>query len=204
MADRRPIPAVNRPPPIYKKTDPSTNCVRLLGGVSFSAYCQRLTLLSRVSALPPRLLPFRKIRHTPLLFRLTIFRILPPFSGPRPVCCIFSRNRCSAILSENWLILFMIEVKQVVDLHGRSLLIVGYALTYRRDGESAGRRLKFFCTDNHWAYLPDGIAKCRKILKQLANFPFFTCVVTCYIEGRNYALGKLRSFAGMKLSCTRN
>jgi len=29
----------------------------------------------------------------------------------------------------------MIEVKQVIDVHGRSLLVVGYALTYRRDGD---------------------------------------------------------------------
>jgi hypothetical protein len=42
------------------------------------------------------------------------------------------------------LILFMIGVKQVVDVHGRSLLVAGSALTYRRDGESVGRRLKFF------------------------------------------------------------
>src|SRR5690606_28442392 len=36
------------------------------------------------------------------------------------------------------------SVKQIVDVHGRSLLVVVYALTYRRDGESVGRRLKFF------------------------------------------------------------
>jgi len=35
-------------------------------------------------------------------------------------------------------------VKQVVDVHGRSLLVLVYALTYRRDGESVGHQLNFF------------------------------------------------------------
>lgn len=34
--------------------------------------------------------------------------------------------------------------QSVVDVHGCSLLVLGYALTYRRDGESVGRRLNFF------------------------------------------------------------
>jgi hypothetical protein len=36
------------------------------------------------------------------------------------------------------------SVKQVVDVHGRSLLVLVYALTYRRDGENVGRWLNFF------------------------------------------------------------
>jgi hypothetical protein len=35
------------------------------------------------------------------------------------------------------------SVKQVVDVHGRSLLVVGSALTYRRDGESVGTPSNF-------------------------------------------------------------
>ena len=37
----------------------------------------------------------------------------------------------------------MIEVKQVVDVHGRLFLVLVYALTYRRDGESVGLLLKY-------------------------------------------------------------
>ena len=35
--------------------------------------------------------------------------------------------------------------------------------------------------------------------QKFANFPLFTCVVTCYIEDRNCTLGKLRSLAAIEL-----
>ena len=76
-----------------------------------------------------------QIRRTPLLFRLEILRIVtPPFSGPRPVSCIFSCNRCLAISSANWLILFMIPSnRSLMSMVGRSSLwvLIASPLTYR-------------------------------------------------------------------------
>jgi len=91
-----------------QKTNPSTNRVRLLGGLSFSAYCQQLTSLSGCRCYRPDHSFFGKFITPRFSFASKFSAFLPPFSGPRPVCCIFSCSRCSAISPANWLMLSMI------------------------------------------------------------------------------------------------
>ena len=80
----------------------------------------------RVLALPlPDHSIFGKLVISRFSFTSKLSAFLPPNSCPRPVSCIFCCNRCSAISSVNWLILFMIYIKQVVDvLAGRSLWVL--------------------------------------------------------------------------------
>lgn len=107
-----------------KKTDPSGNRVRLFGGFCFSAYCQRLTSLLECRRYRPDRSFFGKLLIPRISFASKFSVLLPPFSEPRPVCallrsgipsglacgsrtvcslrskplsCIFSCNRCSAI-----------------------------------------------------------------------------------------------------------
>lgn len=102
----------------------------------------------------PRLLPFWGFCHTPFLFFLKILCILRTSSGilyfflqplfgdlmNRDVRMPRSTGGARAALCKLVDTLHD-SVKQVVDVHGRSLLDLVYVLTYRREGESAGRRL---------------------------------------------------------------
>ena len=97
-----------------------------------------------MSALLPRSLPFREIRHTRLLFPLKILRILTLILRTSSGFFHFFLQPLLGDLVGKLVDTFHDSVKQVVDVHGRSLLVVVYALTYRRDGESVGRRLIFF------------------------------------------------------------
>jgi len=65
------------PPPIEK--DRPVHYPRpVTGRVLFFCVLSATYVAFRVSVLSPRSLPFREIRHTPLLFRLQILRILTP------------------------------------------------------------------------------------------------------------------------------
>ncbi|VBB41821.1 hypothetical protein TRIP_B180016 [uncultured Desulfatiglans sp.] len=122
----------------------------------------------RVSALPPRSLPFWEIRHTPLLFRLKILCILTPILRCSSGLLHFFLQPLLSDLVGKLLDSLHDSVKQVVDVHGRSLLVVVYALTYRRDGESVGLLLEFFSCLLPWTLLTGirrdvsaGISRCR-------------------------------------------
>src|SRR5690606_8730328 len=122
-----------------------------------------------VSVLPPRSLPFREIRHTPLLFRLKILRILTPILRTSSGFLHFFLQPLLGDLVGKLVDTLHDSVKQVVDVHGRALLVVVYALTYRRDGESVGRRLNFFRAGLLGAYLPGGGGMCRYSRKTLGH-----------------------------------
>ena len=109
------------PPPPFGKTNPSTNRVRLLGGFCFSSYCQRFASLLEFRRYCPDHSIFGKLVTPRFSFASKFSAFLPPFSGPRPDSCIFSCNRCLAISSANWLILFMIPSnRSLMSMVGRS------------------------------------------------------------------------------------
>jgi hypothetical protein len=97
-----------------------------------------------MSALPPKSLPFRETCHTSLLFRLKILRILTPILRTSSGFLHFFLQPLLGDLVGKLVDTLHDSVKQVVDVHGCSLLVVGSVLTYRRDGESVGRRVNFF------------------------------------------------------------
>jgi hypothetical protein len=78
------------------------------------------------------------------LFRLKILRILTPILRTSSGFLHFFLQPLFGDFVGKLVDTLHDSVKQVVDVHGRWLLVLVYALTYRRDGESVGRRVKFF------------------------------------------------------------
>jgi hypothetical protein len=70
-----------------------------------------------------------------------------------------------------------------------------FPLSYRRYGESVGRRLKFFPPWIPWGLFTERDQDVSEDSEKLDNFPLSTCHVTCYIGEHNFRLGKLRSLA---------
>jgi hypothetical protein len=83
-----------------------------------------------VAALPPESLLFRETCHTPLLFRLKILRIFTPILRTSSGVLHFFLQPLFGDLVCKLVDTLHDSVKQVVDVHGRWLLVLGSALTY--------------------------------------------------------------------------